>query len=103
LFLAYSAEDGNAFFHKGTRVRQIAPPYRAPNRECAPITQGMRQAVRLTRAEYAQVLLARGEPGDAERAADLLHAVLADLEAADLGVLADFVRAQLDGLARLPG
>ena len=29
---------------------------------------GMRQAVRLTRAEYAQVLLARGGPGDAERA-----------------------------------
>ena len=61
---------------------------------------GMRQAVRLTRAEYAQVLLARGEPGDAERAGSLLRAVLLGLEDAGLPVLADFVRMQLDGLAR---
>jgi tetratricopeptide (TPR) repeat protein len=61
---------------------------------------GMRQAVRLTRSEYAQVLLARG---DADRAAELLRAVLADLEAAGLPVLADFVRLQLDGLTRLRG
>ena len=33
----------------------------------------------------------------------LLRAVLEDLEAAGLGVLADFVRVQLDGLARLRG
>jgi predicted Zn-dependent protease len=59
---------------------------------------GMRQAVRITRAEYAQVLLAHG---DADRAAELLRLVLADLEAAGLPVLADFVRVQLDGLTRL--
>ena len=64
---------------------------------------GMRQAVRLTRAEYAQVLLARGAPGDAERAAELLRAVLAGLEEAGLPVLADFVRMQLDGLERRAG
>ena len=45
---------------------------------------GMRQAVRLTRAEYAQVLLARGAPGDARTPSALLRAVLDGLEAAGL-------------------
>jgi hypothetical protein len=61
---------------------------------------GMRQAVRLTRAEYAQVLLARGAPGDADHAVSLLRAVLHGLETAGLTVLADFVRVQLDGIER---
>jgi len=60
---------------------------------------GMRQAVRLTRSEYAQVLLARGGPGDAERATELLQAVLSGLEEAGLPVLADFVRMQLDSMS----
>jgi tetratricopeptide (TPR) repeat protein len=61
---------------------------------------GMRQAVRLTRAEYAQVLLARGAPGDRDHAVSLLRAVLDGLEAAGLPGLAGFVQDQLDGIER---
>jgi tRNA A-37 threonylcarbamoyl transferase component Bud32/tetratricopeptide (TPR) repeat protein len=61
---------------------------------------GMRQAVRLTRTEYAQVLLARGAPGDADHAISLLRAVLDGLQAAGLPVLAEFVRVQLAGIER---
>ena len=51
-----------------------------------------RQALRLTRMEYAQLLLAGDEPA---RARALLAAALDDAQAAGLTAVADFIRVQL--------
>ena len=50
------------------------------------------QALRLTRMEYAQLLLAGDEPA---RARALLVAALDDAQAAGLTAVADFIRVQL--------